>query len=384
MEHQQRVLIVDDEPENLRAITRELYRWARERGLQIDRCESGEAAMGRLRRNNYAVLLSDNRMPGMNGTELLRIAGHISPATVRIMLTGYTEKRDVAAALGAGVFAFLVKPWDPDELRGQLERALAVHERRVAQGARRAQTGDDNAVLVAEIRRRLMTSTVAPKNTGIVPSYAFHPAATGAFGSNYVDMIPGPDGEYAMMVGHVSGSGPRATLVASLIKAVLVPEYLRTNTWVNNPASLLSWLNTELCTVTEQYLDVYVSLGIAVVDPATRSVLYASAGNPLPLHRNGSGIELVEAYGIALGINRTAVYSDVSIELGSSDALILCSDGARLAGSGLDRSESDAVSQAIIESGPTASADVILDRFLSIVGEDGIAADVTVAQLRAS
>ncbi len=102
-----RMLIVDDEPINLDL----LYRTFR-RDFNILRAESGTAALDILsREGEVAVIISDQRMPQMKGTEFLSKTVLDFPDTVRMILTGFTDSPDLVDAINAGqVYRYITKP----------------------------------------------------------------------------------------------------------------------------------------------------------------------------------------------------------------------------------------------------------------------------------
>ena len=78
--------------------------------------------------NQVQVIISDQRMPGMSGTEFLSKAAQLYPNTVRIILSGYTDLNVVTDAVNRGsVFKFLTKPWDDERLREQVRDAFRRH-----------------------------------------------------------------------------------------------------------------------------------------------------------------------------------------------------------------------------------------------------------------
>ena len=120
-----RMLVVDDEPDNLDL----LYRTFR-REYQVLRAESGVQALEVLQNEGeVAVIISDQRMPEMTGTEFLSKTVPEFPDTVRIILTGFTDVEDLVQAINAGqVYRYITKPWDPDELKAVVQRATDTYD----------------------------------------------------------------------------------------------------------------------------------------------------------------------------------------------------------------------------------------------------------------
>lgn len=119
-----KILVVDDEPDNLDLLHRTFYR-----EFQVLRAESGQAALTNLAHHpDTAAIISDQRMPRMSGTDLLRQVAQQYPDTIRIILTGYTDVDDLVDAINTGkVFKYITKPWDEDELRGVVQQAVETH-----------------------------------------------------------------------------------------------------------------------------------------------------------------------------------------------------------------------------------------------------------------
>jgi response regulator RpfG family c-di-GMP phosphodiesterase len=110
---EERILFVDDEPNILESYTRGLHKH-----FAVDTALGGEAALDLLARNSpYALVVSDLRMPGLDGITLLSRIKAKWPDTVRIMLTGYADMDSAIKAVNEGaVFRFLTKPCDLETL----------------------------------------------------------------------------------------------------------------------------------------------------------------------------------------------------------------------------------------------------------------------------
>ncbi|MEM1171294.1 MAG: response regulator [Cyanobacteria bacterium P01_H01_bin.35] len=120
-----KMLVVDDEPDNLDL----LYRTFR-RDFSVLKAESGIQALEILAlEGEVAVIISDQRMPEMKGTEFLSKTLPQFPNTVRIILTGFTDIEDLVEAINSGqVYKYITKPWDPSELKGVVQKAAQTYE----------------------------------------------------------------------------------------------------------------------------------------------------------------------------------------------------------------------------------------------------------------
>ena len=119
-----KILAVDDEPANLRTLSR-LFR----EDFEVFTATSGAEALELLKQHDVAVLITDQRMPGMTGIELLKNTVSIRPRMVRIILTGYTDVDALVEAINCGqVYRYVAKPWSNDDLRLTVRRALEHYE----------------------------------------------------------------------------------------------------------------------------------------------------------------------------------------------------------------------------------------------------------------
>jgi len=115
-----KLMVVDDEPDNLDL----LYRTFR-RDFQVYKANHAFGALEILDQfGEMAVIISDQRMPEMNGTEFFSRTVERFPDTIRILLTGFTDVEDLVDAINSGqVFKYITKPWNPERLRALVEQA---------------------------------------------------------------------------------------------------------------------------------------------------------------------------------------------------------------------------------------------------------------------
>jgi YesN/AraC family two-component response regulator len=139
------VLLVDDEDDVRAALRRALLR----EGWELHQASSGAEALTILALTSIDLVVTDQRMPGMTGLELIRIIKEKHPDVMRVVLTGYGDFETIQAAVNeAEIYRFLTKPWDDLDLRLTLRSALELRalER-------------DNRRLLALIRRQEMLLT---------------------------------------------------------------------------------------------------------------------------------------------------------------------------------------------------------------------------------
>jgi diguanylate cyclase (GGDEF)-like protein/PAS domain S-box-containing protein len=122
------LLLLDDEENILKALARVLRR----DGYRILTSSNASDAFTLLAENDVQVVLSDQRMPEISGTEFLSQVKAIYPATVRIVLSGYTDLKSVTDAINEGaIYKFLTKPWDDKEIRNHIKKAFQHYNARL-------------------------------------------------------------------------------------------------------------------------------------------------------------------------------------------------------------------------------------------------------------
>lgn len=169
-----RILIVDDEEAILETMTftfMELY--------DVLTTSDPKKALSILKENQpVSVVITDQRMPGMTGVELLKEVYEQFPETVRIILTGFADSEATIKAINDGhIYGYINKPWEPDELKTIVRRAselhaLAIENRRLVEDLR------DANLFLAAVMDRLRMGAIAIDRDGVVravnkPAIAF-------------------------------------------------------------------------------------------------------------------------------------------------------------------------------------------------------------------
>lgn len=117
------LLLVDDEANILST----LQRYLRRENYRILIAHSGPEALEILAANTVQVIISDHRMPGMSGVELLGRVRDLYPDTARIILSGYADITTLTEAINHGaIWKYISKPWQPEDLKAQIRQAFEL------------------------------------------------------------------------------------------------------------------------------------------------------------------------------------------------------------------------------------------------------------------
>lgn len=146
-----KILYVDDDGPNLDAFYR-VFRF----DYEVLKAGSGAEGLGIVRNNpDIAVIVSDQRMPGMTGVEFLENTAQLLPYTQRIMLTAYTDNEALILSIQKGhVYDYVVKPWSRETLGPVLNQAVKLYEDRIEKIKKLRVAETKNSVLETEIRER--------------------------------------------------------------------------------------------------------------------------------------------------------------------------------------------------------------------------------------
>ncbi|KDA54273.1 Fis family transcriptional regulator [Thermoanaerobaculum aquaticum] len=164
-----RLLIVDDELH----MRESLARWFLEDGYEVETAGDAKAALALLGRQTFDAIITDIRMPGMDGLELLKQIKEVNPHATIILITAYASVASAVEALKAGAYDYLVKPFDPEELSRVVERACErarLQQENIALKERLAAAGRELVVGESEAMKRVMSlvETVAPTETTVM------------------------------------------------------------------------------------------------------------------------------------------------------------------------------------------------------------------------
>src|SRR5213596_931687 len=155
---QKHLLLVEDEAPLRQAVAEQLV----DRGYHVEQADSGESAVARLAEFAFDVIISDLRLPGMDGAALIQAAVERYPDIIAIVITGYGTVKDAVDAIKRGAWDFVNKPFQIDELLHVLESA--IEQRRLK---------SENAYLRAQLDERHRFDGIVGKSPVMKQLYQF-------------------------------------------------------------------------------------------------------------------------------------------------------------------------------------------------------------------
>jgi DNA-binding NtrC family response regulator len=167
-------MVVDDEALVLRALQRTMRPLLQDVGVQLETFSDPEVALLRCAEAPFDLVMSDYRMPGLNGAEFLQMVKGIQPDAVRIVLSASTDFAEVSNAINrAEVFRYVAKPWEAKELKAVFLQAFERYDQ------------------ACETRRKLGAGTASPEELELRKLEAAEPGITivrrDADGAVYLD-----------------------------------------------------------------------------------------------------------------------------------------------------------------------------------------------------
>ncbi len=198
------ILLVDDE----KPILDSLYRFCRQRKWEAIRAESGAAGLDILNDQTVDIIVSDMRMPNMDGAEFLSKAREKMPDAVRVLLTGYADMEAVINAVnGAKIYNYLNKPWDDNMLESVLNSALDFKQKedeRLRLSKEVTEKNQELATLNGSLEEKVKERTEKLQQTTRKVGKNFREALT--LITSLIEMQDGSKANYTDMVANASVS----------------------------------------------------------------------------------------------------------------------------------------------------------------------------------
>jgi phosphoserine phosphatase RsbU/P len=383
-----KILIVDDEPDLELLIRQRFRRHVREQIYEFYFARNGQEALTTLQGGPAIdVVMSDIRMPVMDGLTLLGHLRDFQPLLGAVVMSAYGDMANIRAAMNLGAFDFLTKPIDFDDFETTLDRTL-----RQTRALRQAVLDRDHLVAVqqdlqtaAGIQRSFLPQGLPAeaRALGVDVEAIMTPAR--AVGGDFYDFFLVGDHHLGVAVGDVSGKGMPAALFMAVSRTLLRANALRGT----EPAECLTEVNRLL--LRDSPSDLFVTLFYGLLDTRTGQLHYSNAGHPPPyLLRPGQAgrqpTPVAGKGGFPVGALAGTVYESQVLKVEPGATLFLYSDGlteARNEERGMySATELEEALSRCDRSSPEAVVRGIMDEVRRFVGAAPQADDLTALAVR--
>lgn len=324
------ILVVDDEVQVIRGIIRELSGWAKQNNIRVTGAVIGREALEFIENheNEIELVIADMRMPGMTGGDMLLTIQDRYPDVATILLTAYTDREELAKAVKAGIYAYIPKPWETEELIEEIENAIACKNKKKQQ-MESARILDEQFKHGEEFQRKTLHVDL-PTSDDIRFSLLHLPAECRYCNGDYYDVIPLSPKRFIVLIGDIAAKGLMGAFVTIMIKSILYKEYIDPKQQRNEhvtPSSLLEWLNRQLFYHLQNFDLLLVSFAVGIVDTEGMTLTYGLADHtPIACIRDGEFVTL-STEGTGLGAIEELRFEEKVFSLHSGDTLLFMSDG---------------------------------------------------------
>jgi phosphoserine phosphatase RsbU/P len=265
-------------------------------------------------------------MPEMKGSDFLLKVKEAHPEIVTILLTGYSETEEVIKAVRAGIFSYMLKPWESDYLTSELQKAYE-HGELLRENASYLKKMVEELKWAGEMQKAMLKPSL-PRSDGVEFRASYRPVPSLYCGGDYYDVISLSSDRYLLLMGDVAGHGVRAAMVTGILKAVIYPEYVRNMLGKDfSPGAFLSWLNDRMNFELRSSSGLIITFFAGVIDLKDRYLRYSNAGQDHPFIVRGTKVMELPVSGSGLGFANSIAYAEQTVALTSGDVLTLYTDG---------------------------------------------------------
>lgn len=328
-----KLLVVDDDPLVLASVSSLLKMW----GYEALACDSARKAIEEFRTGGIDLLLTDVKMPGISGTELLGMVRDLDPDIPVILMTAYAELETAIDAVRKGAFDFILKPFKPEFLQHAVEKGIRfrhlieVEKNYITMLEEKMRESEENLKAAAVIQQSLLPFA-APQVTSFDFAWQFLPCEQ--VGGDLYNLFWLDENRLGVYVMDVSGHGVPAAMVTTSVSQTL--DHFRG--WFQKrtidgsplhefvtPAEILAELNREYPV---ERFGKLLTICYLIIDIHSGSVCYSNAALPLPfLIRADGRVETLIEGGTIIGVDERAVYDEGNVLMERGDRLFIYTDG---------------------------------------------------------
>lgn len=344
----EKILIIDDESLIINALKTTLE----QEGYEVFTATTGDEALDHMNNQALAVVICDQRMPGISGLDLLMKCKELRPHTLRVLLTANSDQGTAIDAINkAEVTQFIQKPWDDHHLRQTIKSLVekyrlirenqTLHNLIVIQHRELAKAHSalrEEIELGGKIQKTLLQGKIPDDLPGL--KICAQTTPTYEIDGEFFEFYRPVKNVIDIVIGDVMGKGIPAALIGNALKTQLqrfaVPTdrhiiYSQENAWQDDPPlpeEILQSVHKELVPQLIQ-LEYFVSLFYGRLNLHKRLFTYIDCGFVKPIHfqRQKRKCVFLRGDNLPLGLVEHETYRPTSVNYGDGDFLVLYSDG---------------------------------------------------------
>lgn len=323
----QTILYVDDEHAVLRAMAHDLRPWLTQRELNLETVDSGEKCLNLLEstEDDVVLVISDLRMPGMKGSELIESISHRYPDVGLVLLTAYSDMADITRAVSSDIYGLITKPWDVGRLTAELDR-MVTRVRNERRRARREYELESQLRIAGDFQYRYFTHQ--PPSTQRFDIETSNRPAPGIYVTgDYYEVIRLTDTRMLCLLGDAVGHGVKSAFIATTVKAIIDDSMDLIHSSAFDLGSFMNTLNTQIINRLSGASEVLISFSAALIDADSGTLHYAGGGNPPLCIIRGGQLRMIPTDAPALGCSLDEAFAVTEIALEPGDRMVLCTDG---------------------------------------------------------
>jgi len=380
MKEQRGLIIVDDEERVTQSLEREIKLEFGSNAFEITTFTDPTEALSFIKENSDRIFLviSDLRMPEMNGSELLEKIRSANGDVQTILLTAYTDLDSIQRAISASIQSLIFKPWTKECLIGEITKAQRVWE--LKKENRLMANRIDGMLRSAGDFQQKLFSQVIPETGSISFSVSSTPLDEYHCGGDFYDILDAKNGRYMVLLGDVTGHGPKPAMIAVMLKTILKPLTDDDPSLLAAPDRLLKSLNDKLCALLSCTPETLIAVSAVYLDPVAKTLSIATAGLPPVLHIRNGVPELLRTPNRILGAFPDVPFYKTERALLPGDRVVFFTDGLVESVKDFHCLTTEEYLPLLTRC-PDYSAEAIRDKFRPLIGGGTFSDDATVISL---
>ncbi|MBW2410425.1 MAG: SpoIIE family protein phosphatase, partial [Deltaproteobacteria bacterium] len=317
-----KILLVDDDEMLLAGLKRQLRN-----KFFVETAVSGEEAVQMVEKKGpYAVVVSDYKMPGMNGIEFLRQVKQTDPDTIRMMLTGSADMTTAINAVNEGsIYKFHPKPC-PAKILGEAIQSGVEEYQKITTDQTQLKNFQSHLTKASKLQQMLMPKTEPQVDGYDIAGKSISCDETGGDYYDFIDPAEWGQDKIGIVVADVIGHGISAAILMTSVRACFRERILSPG----NGVAIVSDVNKRLVQDIEA-LNLFITMFYSEIDLKEKCFRWVHAGHESALSYNPATdiCDILGGEGVPLGVMRDWIFEEASIPIQPGQIILIGTDGIK-------------------------------------------------------